>query len=377
MKKALSLMILVLPVFSALFLNFSCSTKTPTAADNFQNPVQTIVATNPTYTFTATYTFTITYTFTPSYTPTTTFTPYVTATPWTGFSTPEGIAADSDGNVYVADTGHNYVDKYNSNGILVAGWGAYGVKGKVPYTLPVAVAVYPAGATLVATITPSTPTTLYVVGSGNPVQVSEYGPTGNQITASFSQFFTFSNPKGLAVDGNGYVYVSDTGNNRIVQLSPTGATGSGFGGSGALTLTAPATIGSVTITSGATVTLAGIAVNNGNVYVAVQGSGINGSTYSSVVGFDVATGDTTTVAIPGFKNPTGIAFDSSGNLYVADTGNKQVEEFSPTGGGTYVQVPLQFNGSSLLASPMGVAVDPYFNIYVTDSMDNEVFKFAP
>ncbi len=373
MKKALSLMILVLPVFSALALNFSCSTKTPTAADNFQNPVQTIVATNPTYTFTATYTPTVTFTFTPSFTATTTFTPYVTATPWTGFSTPEGIVADSDGNVYVADMGHNYVDKYNSSGILVAGWGAYGVKGKVPYTHPVAVAVYPAATTLVATITPSTPTTLYVVGSGNPAQIGEFGPTGLEITASFSHSsFTFSNPQGLAVDGSGNVYVSDTGNNRIVQLSPSGATGSGFGGSGALTLAAPATIGSVTITS--SVTLEGLAYFNGIIYAATQGVSVNGGPYSSVLGFDVATGDTTTIAIPGFKNPTGIAFDPNGNLYVADTGNLQIEEFQA---GSFNQVPLPFNDSGMLASPVGVAVDPYFNIYVTDSMDNEVFKFAP
>jgi sugar lactone lactonase YvrE len=362
-KKALILLLLATPLLAALVLNWSCSAKTPTAATNFQNPVQTIAAINPTLTFTPTFTFTPTYTFTPTGTPTGTFTPYVTATPWTGFNNPSGVAVDASGNVYVADTGNNKVGKYTPNGLLVANWGAFGIKGKVPYTGPVGVAV-------------DASSNLYVVGGTN--QIAKFGPAGNLVTSTFSTSLTFLNPQGVAVDGSGNIYVSDTGNNRIVQLNSsgnvTGFTGTGSGG--VLSLPASTTIGSVTITSA--VTLSGIAVYNGIVYVATQGTGVNGSTYSSVLGFDTSTGNTTTLALPGFVNPSGIAFDSNGNLYVADTGNKQVEEFMPNAG-SFTLVPLAFNNSSSLQSPKGVAVSPApgFNIYVSDSALNEVVEFTP
>jgi sugar lactone lactonase YvrE len=354
-KKTLIFLLLAMPGLGALALNLSCSAKTPTAATNFQNPVQTIVSINYTLTFTPIPTNTPTFTNTPTGTPTPTFTPYVTATPWTGFNGPSGVAVDKSGNVYVADTGNNRVGKYTPNGFLVAGWGTAGIKGKIPYTSPVGVAV-------------DAVSNLYVVGSGN--QVSKYGPSGNSLNPSFSSV-ALSNPQGVAVDGSGNVYVSDTGHNQIVQLT-SGGVATGFGGSGILNLTSPVVIGSITISS--PVTLAGIAVNGGIVYVATQGTGVNGSTYSSVLGFDAATGNTTTLDITGFVNPTGIAFDPNGNLYVADTGNKQVEEFAA---GSFSQVPLAFNNSNVLVSPKGIAVDPGFNIYVTDSSANDVIKFAP
>jgi DNA-binding beta-propeller fold protein YncE len=87
------------------------------------------------------------------------------------------------------------------------------------------------------------------------------------------------------------------------------------------------------------------------------------------------TGGTLATTIPGFSNPTGVAVDSSNNLYVADTGNHQIEEFSSLG---LLQQPLViFNNGGNLHSPQGIAVDSSGNIYVADSGANEVFKFAP
>lgn len=361
MKKLTIFLLLAMPVVGALALNLSCSATTPTAANNLQNAIGPVVTINPPLTATFTNTVTPTFTVTPTGTPTSTSTPYVTATPWTGFNAPAAVAVDGSGNVYVADTGNNRVAKYNSNGVLAANWGYGGVKGKIPYTHPLGVASNAAG------------TTLFVVGNGN--LVSEYGPQGN--LQSFSPSITFSNPQGVAVDNStGNIFIADTGNNRIVQLNSSGVTTGFTNGpgpvTGVLNLAASVTIGSVTITSA--VTLTGIAVNGGNVYVATQGTGVNGSSFSSVLGFDIATGNTTTIAIPGFANPTGIAFDPNNNLYVADTGNKQIEEYSA---GSFTQIPMSFNDSGMLVSPKGIAVDSGSNVYVTDSSLNEVVKFAP
>ncbi|HJT25640.1 MAG TPA: hypothetical protein VJ873_13780, partial [bacterium] len=137
MKKILILLALSLPAVGALFMNLSCSATTPTASNNFQNPVQTIVYINPSFTPTNTFTQTNTFSPTPTGTPTKTPTPYVTSTPWGGFSTPSALAVDGSGNVYVADTGNNKVEKYYPTGVLNPSWGL-SIKGKVVVTNPVA-----------------------------------------------------------------------------------------------------------------------------------------------------------------------------------------------------------------------------------------------
>ena len=338
-------------------LGLSCSTTAPTSSNNFQNPIQTIAAINPPLTATFTFTPTDTATSTPTSTFTPTSTPYVVSA-WTGFNNPWAVAVDGSGNVYVADKGHNQVGKYTPNGLLTASWGSGGVKGKINFAAPTGLA-------------PDLSNNLYVVG--NDVQVAQYGPNGNLANASFSNVVTFiTPPQGVAFDSAvTSLYICDSGNSRVVQLNSNGAV-TGFSGNSGILNLAPTTITGVTITS--TVALSGIAAFGGNVFVATQGSGINGSGYSTVLGF--TNGGSVTAVITGFKNPTGLAFDTAGNLYVADTGNGQVEEFSPNS--DFSQVPLPFNGGvSVLSSPVGVAVDATGNIYVADSAANEVFKFAP
>ncbi len=331
MKKTLVFLMVTLPGFIALFLNLSCSTTAPTAATNFQNPVQTVVAANPSLTFTPTFTFTFTQTFTPTGTPTATFTPYAANTPWTGFSAPSGLAVDGGGNVFVADTGNNLVKKFYPTGLLNPTWGL-SIKGKVSTTHPVAVAVNSAS------------TTVYVVGnSTNSLTVySGSGVQLAQVTTANSQ--AFSGPQGVALDGSGNVYVSDTGNQRIVKLSYQG----GYLGSFATG-----------------VSVLGIAVNGSNDVFGAAGNNV----------LEFSNSGTVLTTIPGFANPTGVALDSGNNLYVADTGNRQVEEFAGTG---LLQQPLViFNNGGQLAAPKGVAVDSSGNIYVSDSGANDVLKFVP
>lgn len=318
-KKILVLLLVTAVGAWAVLMNMACNANAP-SSPNFQSPVQTISANNPTLTFTATFTSTFTPTFTP------TGTPYPRGAAWTGFSNPSAIAVDKNGNVYVADTGNGRIGKYTSNGLLVGTWGV-GLKGKVAYTNPVALAV-------------DSYLNLYVAGNG--VSISQYGPSGNLLNANLASAVAngSSTYTGLAVDSFNKLYISDAGNQQVVEL-----TGS-----------------PVSFTVGAA--MQGIAVDStGDVFVAM------GNTVREYTGGSLVTG------IPGFVNPTGLAVDSQNNLWVADTGNKQVEEFPA---GAYNQQPLAiFNDSGLLVSPKGVAVDLLGNIYVVDSGANDVFPFFP
>lgn len=143
---------------------------------------------------------------------------------------------------------------------------------------------------------------------------------------------------GVAVDGAGNIYVTDSGNNRVLEL-PKGATSQ---------IVLPFTGLNKPF---------GVAVDGaGNVYVA--------DSYNGRV-LELRKGATSQAVLPftGLSNPIGVAVDRAGNLYVTDFSAKQVLKL-PAGGAK--QVVLPFTG---LHSPGGVAVDAAGNIYVVDRVD--------
>jgi NHL repeat len=146
---------------------------------------------------------------------------------------------------------------------------------------------------------------------------------------------------GVAVDGAGNRYVTDSGNNQVLEL-PKGATSQvvlPFTG-----LNKPF----------------GVAVDGaGNVYVA--------DSYNSRV-LKLPKGAARQVVLPftGLRAPVGVAVDGAGNLYVTDRSAKQVLKLPA---GSVKQVVLPFTG---LNNPGGVAVDVAGNIYVVDRVDPAV-----
>lgn len=143
---------------------------------------------------------------------------------------------------------------------------------------------------------------------------------------------------GVAVDGAGNLYVTDSGNNRVLEL-PKGATSQ------------------VVLPFTGLHNPFGVAVDGtGNVYVA--------DTYNSRV-LKLPKGTTSQVVLPftGLKSPFGVAVDRAGNLYVTDFSAKQVLKLAA---GSVKQAVLPFTG---LHNPGGVAVDAAGNIYVVDRVD--------
>jgi sugar lactone lactonase YvrE len=125
------------------------------------------------------------------------------------FNFPIGIALDRDGNIYVADHGNGRIQKFSASGVLLAAFGSAGSASLSPYdvALDAVSNVYvtqPLGADQIAVYT----------SAGAPVgHIGDSGKGPGQ----------FRDATGVLIDSNGNLFVDDTGNNRIEELSPTGA----------------------------------------------------------------------------------------------------------------------------------------------------------
>jgi hypothetical protein len=172
-----------------------------TTANNFTVPVvYTVTAANAT---------------TQDYTVTVTVVTFVTQWGASGtgtgqFSTPFGIAVDASGNVYVADSSNNRIQKFSSSGNFIIAWGASGT-GTGQFSTPFGIAVDASG-------------NVYVADSSNN-RIQKFSSSGNFIIA-WGALGTgngqFSDPRGIAVDASGNVYVVDSVNSRIQKFSSSG-----------------------------------------------------------------------------------------------------------------------------------------------------------
>ncbi|HYI12015.1 MAG TPA: hypothetical protein VEK57_23375 [Thermoanaerobaculia bacterium] len=236
------------------------------------------------------------------------------------FKQPSGVATDTIGNVYVADTGNSTVRKITAAGAVTT---LPGLSGLFVFPEDIAVDisgnVYVTESQTIRKITPAGAVTTLAGLAGNPGNVDG--------TGSAARFF---HPRGVATDSNGNVYVADLSNHTIRRITP----------------------------GGVVTTLAGFA-------------GIAGS----------ADG---TASAARFDNPIGVATDSSGNVYVADSGNNTIRKINPAGSVTTLAGRAGVAGRSGSADgtasaarfnfPSGVATDSSGNVYVGDSRNNTIRK---
>ena len=196
----------------------------------------------------------------------------------------------------------------------------------------------------------------------------------------------FNQPKGVAVDGAGNLYIADTSNNAIKKWTRSNNTVStlisGLNQPGGVALDSS---GNVFIAdtqnfaikkwtaSNSTVTTvissglnrpAGVAVDTaGNLYIA--------DTYNNAIKKWTATNNTlTTLVSSGLDLPNGVAVDASGNVYIADTFFKRVKKW--TAANQTVTIVI----STGLIQPHGVAVDASGNIYVADTFNHSIKKWT-
>ena len=223
----------------------------------------------------------------------------------------------------------------------------------------------------VLTVTPGA-TAGTVAGTGT---VGYSGDNGPAVSA------TFASPSAVAYDASGNLYIADSNNNVVRMVSPSGTvttvagTGQqGFGGDGGLA------------TSALLDTPTGIAVDaHGNLYIADSHNNrireVSGGTITTIAGNGVAgfSGDGGAATSAGLDLPSAVAVDASGNLYIADTNNDRIREVSggtiSTVAGNGVQSFAGDGGAATAASldsPTGVAVDASGNLFIADRHNQRI-----
>lgn len=252
------------------------------------------------------------------------------------FRQPFGLARDADGNFYIADTGNNTIRKSTKDGIVTTLAGAPGVGG-------------------------------YADGKGSAAK--------------------FDQPRSVAVDADGTVYVADEGNHRIRKIGADGTV---------TTLCGDGSQGHNDAT-GATAQLnapRGVAVGpDGNIYVADFGNHrirmvTPDGVVTTVAGTAVAGYQDGTSSVARFTKPSGVALDKDGRIYVADFGNNAIRLIAKddtgvlkvgtfagaTGSPGFKEGP---GSSAQFNDPWGLTVDAVGRIFVADYGNSLIRRITP
>jgi tripartite motif-containing protein 71 len=226
------------------------------------------------------------------------------------FNEPAGIAIDPRGSVYVADPGNARLVRLWGEGDYQSEIGGPAQLGGAELDGADSVAV--AAASDTTYVADSAHNRILVYSSAGAL-LARWG-TGAGDGAAGSGAGEFDDPEAVAVNGAGDVYVADTGNDRIVELSPAGAVLDTWGSAG----TADARFHSPD----------GVAVDGaGRVYV-LDGENNRVQVFGGDGEF-LAKWGTRGVGVGEFSQPGAIAVDCAGDVYVADTNNNRVERFNP------------------------------------------------
>ncbi len=276
---------------------------------------------------------------------------------------PVGLAVDAAGAVYVSDPSTNVVHLVSTAGVVSALAGTSGSSGSTDGTGTAARFNQPRGLAL----------------SGSSLRLADTGNSSVRSLTTAGVVTTLAGslngPQAVAFDSTGNIYVADTLSHTIRKIT-AGGTVSTLAGSNGASGSTDGTGSAARFNSPS-----GIAVDlTGNVFVAdttnntirkITSAGVV-TTFAGLAGVSGTSDGTGAAAL--FNRPIGLAFDGSGNLYVADAGNSTLRRISSAGVvTTFAGLPgiagLQ-DGNSIGAyftQPQGLAFDAAGNLYVADT----------
>ncbi len=268
-----------------------------------------------------------------------------------------GIATDPAGDVYVVDSSHNRIEKFTASGAFVKAWGRHGSGvGEFSFGSSQDPTKPPGGGIAV------TANYVFVADSGND-RVERFNLEGGEAMAwgtRGSEPGDLLYPRGIAANGS-EVVVADDDNHRVEAFTTEGAyvTSAGTQGAGPGQFAFPY----------------GVALDAaGNVYVADD---LNHRVVklSPQLAFLGAWGGFGTK--PGqLAYPRGLASDPAGDTYVADTANGRISVFDPNGNFLRA-IGIDARGPGQFTAPKGLALDPTGRLLVSDTDGSRVELFAP
>jgi sugar lactone lactonase YvrE len=298
------------------------------------------------------------------------------------FNFPEGVAVDAAGNVYVADTSNSLIRKITPAGVVTTLAGTAGTIGyadgpaaTAKFWSPSGVAVDTAGNVYVADTNNNRIRKITPAGVVSTLAGSSTGASG--FTNGTGSAASFYYPNDVALDTAGNLYVADWGNNAIRKITPSGVVSTVAGGGIGVTGSTNGAAAGATFNAPR-----GVAVDTAsNVYVADTGNHLirkiaagqvttlAGSTLSGVFGgFANGTGTASM-----FDSPMDVAVDGAGNVYVSDVNNYLIRFITPNGVVTTLAGTTKTSGfqdgpalSATFGALRGVAVDSAGNVYVSD-----------
>ena len=273
-----------------------------------------------------------------------------------------GVALDSAGNLYIADTYNNRIREVTPSnppttyGTIntIAGTGIAGFYGKgTPLS---------AGLSFPSSVAVDSANNVYFADTGNFV-IRKYDPVNNVITTVAGKAqqacrvlpcgdggpatsATFGQPTSVALDSAGNIYVADAAIHTIRVVNPSTTN---------------------------TITIAGVSIPPGNIATV---AGTPGTSCTNPLAGQCGDNGLPTLAL--LKTPFGVAVDSSGNIFIADTGDNRVREVLANVSPATI-IPYAFSGGrffgptnvpalrSQFSTPHYLAVDPKGNLYVSGS----------